>query len=51
MKELIFCLWVALSFFLLLSACEVSCQGTDEEKKEFNATFKDLIVANDLKEE
>ena len=34
-----------------MSASLVSGQATDEEKKEFNATFKDLIVANDLKEE
>jgi hypothetical protein len=42
-------IWVTLGLALLESS-GVAGQSPDE-KQEFNQTFKDLIVANDLKEE
>ena len=41
--------WVTLGL-ALFEIGGVVCQSADE-KQEFNSTFKDLIVANDLKEE
>ena len=42
-------IWVTLGLALLESPVVVG--QTADEKQEFNSTFKDLIVANDLKEE
>ncbi len=42
-------IWVTLGMALLESS-GVAGQSLDE-KQEFNATYKDLTVANDLKEE
>jgi hypothetical protein len=50
MRELVFVSLLAV-ILVLLDGHAAAGQVTDDEKKEFNSTFKDLIVANDLKEE